>query len=119
MRSDILILKYGEVVMKGLNRSYFDSLIVRRVKQLLADCEGSFKLEYSQSTLCICGDENADMEDAAERMKRVFGIASVCRAYRCEKTVEAMQATVAEHIDEFIGNAKTFKCEGKRSSFVI
>lgn len=115
MRSDILILKYGEVVMKGLNRSYFDSLIVRRVKQLLADCEGVFKLEYSQSTLMIQGDEDADMEDAANRMKRVFGIAAVCRAWRCEKNVEAIQATVAEHIDELIGNAKTFKCDGRRS----
>ena len=78
MRNDILILKYGEVVMKGLNRSYFDGMIIRRVKQLLTDCEGEFKLDYSQSTLMIQGDEDADMEDAAERMKRVFGIASVC-----------------------------------------
>ena len=115
MRSDILILKYGEVVMKGLNRSYFDSLIVRRVKQLLAECDGIFKLEYCQSTLMIQGDDDADMEDAAERMKRVFGIAAVCRAWRCEKTVEAIQATVAEHIDELIGDAKTFKCDGRRS----
>jgi len=115
MRSDILILKYGEVVMKGLNRSYFDSLIIRRVKQLLADCEGEFKLDYSQSTLCIYGDEDADMEDAAQRMKRVFGIAAVCRAWRCEKDVESIRATVAEHIDELIGGAKTFKCDGRRS----
>ena len=115
MRSDILILKYGEVVMKGLNRSYFDSLIIRRVKQLLADCEGEFKLDYSQSTLCIYGDEDADMEDAAQRMKRVFGVAAVCHAWRCEKDVEAIRATVAEHIDELIGDAKTFKCDGRRS----
>lgn len=115
MRSDILILKYGEVVMKGLNRSYFDSMIIRRVKQLLSDCEGEFKLDYSQSTLCIYGDEDADMEDAACRMKRVFGVAAVCHAWRCEKDVEAIRRTVAEHIDELIGDAKTFKCDGRRS----
>ncbi len=115
MRNDILILKYGEVVMKGLNRSYFDGMIIRRVKQLLTDCEGEFKLDYSQSTLMIQGDEDADMEDAAERMKRVFGIASVCRAWQCEKSLEAIQATVAEHIDELIGDAATFKCDGRRS----
>ncbi len=115
MRNDILILKYGEVVMKGLNRSYFDGMIIRRVKQLLTDCEGTFKLDYSQSTLMIQGDEDADMDDAAERMKRVFGIASVCRAWQCEKSLEAIQATVAEHIDELIGDAETFKCDGRRS----
>ncbi len=115
MNNDILLLKYGEVVMKGLNRSYFDSLIVRRVKQLLKTVEGEFTLEYAQSTLCIVGSDGADMEDAAEKMKRVFGIASVCRAWRCEKTVEDIRRTVTEHIDELIGDAKTFKCEGKRS----
>ncbi len=115
MNNNVLLLKYGEVVMKGLNRSYFDSLIVRRVKQLLKTVEGEFTLEYAQSTLCIIGSEGADMEDAAEKMKRVFGIASVCRAWRCEKTVEDIRATVAAHIDELIGDAKTFKCEGKRS----
>ncbi|MBQ3195686.1 MAG: tRNA 4-thiouridine(8) synthase ThiI [Clostridia bacterium] len=115
MNNYVLLLKYGEVVMKGLNRSYFDSLIVRRVKQLLKFVEGEFTLEYAQSTLCIVGSEGADMDDAADKMKRVFGIASVCRAWRCEKTVDAIRATVAEHIDELIGDAKTFKCEGKRS----
>lgn len=115
MRSDILLLKYGEVVMKGLNRSYFDNLIVRRVKNLLKTVEGEFTLEYAQSTLCILGSEDADMEDAAEKMKRVFGVASVCRAFRCEKTVESIRETVKEHIEELVGDARTFKCEGKRS----
>ncbi|MBR6594051.1 MAG: tRNA 4-thiouridine(8) synthase ThiI [Clostridia bacterium] len=115
MRSDILLLKYGEVVMKGLNRSYFDNLIVRRVKNLLKTVEGEFTLEYAQSTLCILGNEDADMEDAAEKMKRVFGVASVCRAFRCEKSVESIRETVKEHIEELVGDAKTFKCEGKRS----
>lgn len=115
MSRNILILKYGEVVMKGLNRGYFDSMIVRRVKQLLATCTGHFDLRYAQSTLCISGDESADMEQAAECMRRVFGVATVCRAFGCEKTLEAIKATVTEHIDELIGNAKTFKCEAKRS----
>lgn len=101
--------------MKGLNRGYFDNLIVRRVKQLLKAVDGEFTLEYAQSTLCIVGSDGADMDDAAEKMKRVFGIASVCRAYRCEKSVESIRETVCEHLDELLGDAKSFKCEGKRS----
>ncbi|MBQ7047629.1 MAG: tRNA 4-thiouridine(8) synthase ThiI [Clostridia bacterium] len=115
MNNEVLLLKYGEVVMKGLNRGYFDNMIVRRVKQLLKDVEGTFSLEYAQSTLCIVGDEYADMAESAEKMKKVFGVASVCRAYRCEKTVESIRETVKEHLEELIGDAKTFKCEGKRS----
>ncbi len=114
MKNDILMLKYGEVVMKGLNRSYFDGLIVRRVKKLLEGL-GSFELQYAQSTLCIRGADGADMDEAADRMKRVFGVSSVCRAYSCEKTTEAIKAAVTENLDELLGDAKTFKCEGKRS----
>lgn len=100
--------------MKGLNRSYFDGLIVRRVKKLLEGL-GSFELQYAQSTLCIRGADGADMDEAADRMKRVFGVSSVCRAYSCEKTTEAIKAAVTENLDELLGDAKTFKCEGKRS----
>lgn len=115
MKCDIIILKYGEVVMKGLNRSYFDSLILRRVKRLLEGCAGAFELHYAQSTLCVKGSEGADMDGAFERMKRVFGVASVCKALSCEKTLDAIKATVAANVDGLLGSARTFKCEAKRS----
>lgn len=115
MNSKIILLKYGEVVMKGLNRSYFDNLIIKRVRYLLKTVDGEFSLDYAQSTLCIRGDENADMDTAFEKMKTVFGIASVCLGFECEKSMEAVCRTVSEHMDTLIGGAKTFKCVGKRS----
>ena len=115
MNSKIILLKYGEVVMKGLNRSYFDNLIIKRVRYLLKTVDGEFSLDYAQSTLCIRGDENADMDTAFEKMKTVFGIASVCLGFECEKSMDAVCRTVSEHMDTLIGGAKTFKCVGKRS----
>ena len=112
---DILLLKYGEVVMKGLNRSYFDSLILKRIKNVLREVDGKFSYTYSQSTLCIRGSDDADMQAAAERLKTVFGIAAVCIGKECEKTVEAITETVRTYAPYFLASAKTFKCEAKRA----
>ena len=37
----IVLLKYGELVLKGLNRSYFDNLLLRRVRVLLKAMGGT------------------------------------------------------------------------------
>ena len=49
----IVLLKYGELVLKGLNRSYFDNLLLRRVRALLKGMGGTYETDYAQSTLCI------------------------------------------------------------------
>ena len=79
----IVLLKYGELVLKGLNRSYFDNLLLRRVRALLKAMGGTYETDYAQSTLCIRGGEDADMDAVAARMKKVFGVASVCVGYEC------------------------------------
>lgn len=112
---EILLLKYGEIVMKGLNRGYFDSMLLRRIRYVLKTMEGSFETYYSQSTLVVRGSDDFDMRLAAEKMKRVFGIASVCRGYECEKSIEAVSAVIKANLKELIGNAHTFKCVAKRS----
>ena len=74
----VVLLKYGELVMKGLNRSYFDNLLLRRVRAILKSIGDGFSTDYAQSTLCIRGPQDADMDEVAQRMKKVFGVASVC-----------------------------------------
>lgn len=111
----VLLLKYGEVVMKGLNRGYFDSLIVKRAKEMLKKAEGSFSLEYAQSTLYVSGDEDADIDEAFAILKKLFGVATICIGYQCEKDMESISACVKQNVKKLIGKAKTFKCESKRS----
>ncbi len=111
----VLLLKYGEVVMKGLNRGYFDSLIVKRAKEMLKKAEGNFSFEYAQSTLYISGDDEADMDEAFSILKKLFGVATICIGYQCEKNMESISLCVKENIRELMKNAKTFKCESKRS----
>lgn len=111
----IVLLKYGELVLKGLNRSYFDNLLLRRVRTLLRGMGGAYETDYAQSTLCIRGGEGADMDAVAARMKKVFGVASVCVGYECEKDMDAIRQTLAAHAPELLGGATRFKCVAKRS----
>ena len=105
----IVLLKYGELVLKGLNRSYFDNLLLRRVRTLLRGMGGAYETDYAQSTLCIRGGEGADMDAVAARMKKVFGVASVCVGYECEKDMDAIRQTLAAHAPELLGGATRFK----------
>lgn len=112
---EVILLKYGEIVLKGLNRSYFNSVLESRVKRALKSVEGEFTYDYAQSTLCVYGSENADIDSAFGRLKKVFGIATVCRGIECEKDMDDIRKKLEENIDLLLGNAKTFKCEAKRS----
>lgn len=111
----VVLLKYGELVMKGLNRSYFDNLLLRRVRAILKSIGDGFSTDYAQSTLCIRGPQDADMDEVAQRMKKVFGVASVCIGYECEKSMDAVKRTIAENAAELLRGASTFKCAAKRS----
>ena len=112
---EIILLKYGEIVLKGLNRSYFNSVLEARVKRALRGAEGEFTCDYAQSTLCVRGAEGADIDTAFEKLKKVFGIASVCRGAECEKDIDDIRRTLAENIGTLLGSARSFKCEAKRS----
>lgn len=113
--NEIILLKYGELVLKGLNRSTFVALMEKNVRRKLKEVEGEFTLEYSQSTMCITPSEDADIDTAFEKMLTVFGAVSVCRGFRCEKDIQSVLDTVRENADLLIGGKKTFKCNAKRS----
>ena len=115
----VILLKYGEMVLKGLNKSFFNARLEKRIKQLLsmvkAESGGSFLLDYMQSTLYIHGTDGFDIESAFEKMQKVFGVVSVCLAYETEKDMDIIKNTVKENLSELLGPARTFKCFAKRS----
>ena len=55
------------------------------------------------------------MDCAYEKLKKVFGIATVCRGIQCQKDMNDIKKVLAENIDDLLGSAKTFKCDAKRS----
>ena len=113
--NDIILLKLGELVLKGLNRHNFEEQLMSNARRRLHTC-GEFKVTTRQSiTYVEPKNDDCDMDAADQAMKKVFGAVGVCRCRACEKDKDAMLAAVKEFLGPQLMAAKTFKVECKRS----
>lgn len=113
---EILLLKDGEIVLKGLNRRQFEDVLKKNVRIALHPL-GRFEVTSAQSTITVrpLGDD-IDLDEACERVARVFGIVSFSRAALCnEKSMESVLATAPVYLEKQLRAANTFKVEAKRS----
>ena len=112
---EIILCKYGEIVLKGANRPYFESLLTKELKYRLRSY-GKFNIWHKQSTLYVKPqDDFCDIDSAFEALKRVFGIAALCRCAIAEKNMDSILETIKEYIPSQMTDVKTFKVEAKRS----
>jgi len=114
-QKEILLCKYGEIVLKGANRKYFEDMLCREVKKRAAEY-GSFDVYRAQSTIYVePKDEFCDLDGMFASARKVFGIVTVARAAVCEKNMEAIAALAKEYVPQFLDGKRTFKVEAKRS----
>ena len=113
---EIILVKDGEIVLKGLNRRAFEDILKKNVKHSLYPI-GKFEVTSAQSTIYVKPlDDDADLDEACDRISRIFGIAAFSRAVVCdEKTLESVMKTAPYYLEDVLKNAKTFKVEAKRS----
>ena len=111
---EIILAKYGEIALKGDNRNTFEDMLVKNIKRRLKKI-GKFEYFRRQSTIYIEPLEDADIEQALESLKNVFGIGAIQRCAVFEKDFEVVAANVGEYLKPALENAKTFKVEAKRS----
>lgn len=112
---EIILIKNGELALKGLNRSTFEDVLIKNMRRHLADI-GTFEFTKSQSTIMVAPTQaDIDLDDAANALTRVFGIAALSRAAVCSKNMADIKSTAAEYLHDALEDAKTFKVEAKRS----
>ncbi len=112
---EILLCKYGEIVLKGANRRQFEDMLAKEMRYRAA-CFGKFQIKYAQSTLYIePQDDSADLDGMFEAACRVFGVAGVVRAAVAEKNMESILAIAKSYLPAFLAGKRTFKVEAKRS----
>ena len=112
---EIVLIKNGELALKGLNRSSFEDVLIKNMRRHLAPL-GTFQFTKSQSTIMVePEDPDTDLDDTVDALTRVFGIAALSQAAVCEKDIEDIAATALEYLKEPLEDAKTFKVEAKRS----
>ena len=113
--NEMILLKLGEMVLKGLNRRSFEDKLQANIHRRLKDL-GQFKVYTRQSTTYVePKDDSCDMDTAYERMTKVFGVVGVSRARACEKDKDAILAAAIEYLDDQLSSARTFKVETKRA----
>ena len=104
----VLLVRYGEVFLKGANRPHFLKVLTDNVKRVVKPLNGHVWL--SDSRVYVSGA--TDMQACIDRVRRVFGVYSVSPAVEVEKDFEAIAAQCVELMRPYAG---TFKVFGKRS----
>lgn len=111
---EIILIKNGELALKGLNRRTFEDMLIKNMRRRLEPA-GKFKFTVAQSTIVAEPEDGADIEEAVERMEKIFGIAGFSRAAAVEKDMETILRSAEEYLAPLLLTARTFKVEAKRS----
>ena len=115
MPQEVILLKLGEIALKGLNRKAFEDVLLKNIRRRLQDA-GEFSVSSRQSTIYVePKDSAADLDLAEERVSKVFGVVGYARAGVCEKDLAAICQRAGEYLSEELETASTFKVECKRS----
>ncbi len=115
MINEVILCKFGEVVLKGANRQNFESSLVKELRRR-ASPFGTFKIYFKQSTVYVePQDELCDMDGMYDAARKVFGIVGVNRAAVCDKNMESIKAKALEYLPEKLAGKRTFKVDAKRS----
>ena len=110
---NILIVKYGEIGVKGKNRYIFENKLIKNVKNILKPI-GKFNVykEYGRIYVDLDG---YDYEEIVEEVRKVFGIVGVCPAVRAEKDYSLLKELALKMLEEKINDGyKTFKVDSRR-----
>lgn len=112
---EIILAYQGEMTLKGLNRSKFEAQLAKSIRYRLENL-GKFKVSSSQSTVYIQPlEEDLDMEEAARRVSKVFGIVKLSRAACCDKDFDTICRTAEAYLGDTLRGLRTFKVEAKRA----
>ena len=115
MPQEVILLKLGEIALKGLNRKAFEDVLLKNIRRRLGKA-GEFTVTSRQSTIYVePADGQADMDLAEERVRKVFGVVGYARAGIAEKDLKSIQEMAARYLEEELEEAATFKVECKRS----
>ncbi len=112
---ELILVKTGEIALKGLNKTSFEDSLVRNIRRRIRDC-GSFKISRAQSTIYLEPEsEETDLDEVCAILSKVFGISAYSRALITEKDMETIKKDAVSYLKDLLPHTKTFKVNAKRS----
>ncbi|WP_203246642.1 tRNA uracil 4-sulfurtransferase ThiI [Sporosarcina beigongshangi] len=109
-----LLIRYGEISLKGRNRNVFVKKLRKNIKEALSDLP-TVVLKPERDRMFLFASDKQDMEQAIERLPYIFGIQSFSPVAKCEATLEAIKKTALDVIGASETAGKTFKVEIRRT----
>jgi len=112
---EIILIKDGELALKGLNRSTFEDTLIKNMRERISSL-GNFTFRKAQSVIVVEPEnEDVDLDEAVSRIGKVFGIVGISRCAVCEKDIDRIRETARVYLQDELLFAKTFKVTAKRS----
>lgn len=112
---EVILIKNGELALKGNNRNAFEDILVNNMRRRLKGL-GEFSYSKAQSTILIePKNDSIDLDEAEQAVSKVFGIAAYSRAAALPKDMNVILEKTPEYLRERLELSSTFKVEAKRS----
>lgn len=112
---NVVVIRYGEIMLKGKNKRFFEDKLVSQIRHALSDL-GKLRVYKAHSRIYI-DVESYNVNDITDRAKRVFGVVSLSVAKRFEVDMDKIKEIALDELKDRISennNIKTFKVESKR-----
>ncbi len=113
---NIFIVRCGEVALKGMNKPYFEKMLVNRIKKLLKKFD-NVEAYRQEGLIFVRADKKHDPEMIIGEISKVFGVASISPALECESELNSIGAAAVALMMELIEKKgiRTFKVDAKRA----
>lgn len=111
---EMIIAKYGEIILKGGNRPRFESTLINNINNSLKKVAKTH-VKILQATIYVDVEDPEKLDIVLERMSKIFGIVAITKAAVCKKEIEEIKQTAKEYFKESLTEGVTFKVEAKRS----
>jgi thiamine biosynthesis protein ThiI len=109
-----LLIRYGELSLKGRNRNVFVRKLRNNIKDALSDLK-TVVIKPERDRMFLFADDQHDMEEAIARLPYIFGIQSFSPVAKCEATLNAIKEKAIAVIGAGETEGKTFKVEIRRT----
>ena len=113
---NILIVRCGEVALKGMNKPYFERMLVDRIKKNLRAFDG-VDVRRHEGLIFVRAEKNLDINAIIKEISKVFGVASISKAVEASSELNAIGDEAVRYMMNLIEERgiRTFKVEGKRA----
>lgn len=112
MKYDHILVRYGELTLKGTNRKRFTNVLKENVIQSLRSLEGT-RVKCERDRMFISLFEEANVNEVMNRLTKIFGIKSISPVFKTTQNLEDIKQLCVSLAKDF-ANGDTFKIDVKR-----